>query len=255
MSALDLQTLHRSGIDNKFHCTDLQTKEDIVIEELFPIENWDSPEAFKFASIKGYEPMTAKELETDEQQDEKLKDPAYYIEEKFDGTRALVYFLSQTNIGGNELGFCRVFSRRISKKTGFYVENTDSLPQIRELDRPELAGTILDGEMFIDGLPFKEVSSTLNCLWDKAIDRQIEKGFITFHAFDILFYHGIDLRKMPLERRKVYLHLAVEEAESPYIKEVEYFECGAKIDSDVYSEVMKRISMMDEDPYFDMLED
>lgn len=247
MSALDLQTLHRSGLDNKFHCNDLQTDEDVVIEEMFPIEMWDCPEAFKFAGIKGYEPMTAKELETEEQQDEKLEDCNYYIEEKFDGTRALVYFLSQDCIESGEIvggiGWCRVFSRRVSKKTGFYVENTDSLPQIRELDRPELAGTILDGEMFIDGLPFKEVSSTLNCLWDKAIDRQIEKGFISFHAFDILFYKGIDLRKLPLERRKVYLHLAVEEADSPYVKEVEYFECGITIkETNVNTEIAKRFS-------------
>lgn len=252
MIALDLQTLHRSVADNKFHCTNSQTGEDVVIEELFSSELWDSPEAFKFAGIRGYEPMTAKELETEEQQDEKLRDPAYFIEEKFDGTRALVYFLSQSDINDEEIGFCRVFSRRISKKTGFYVENTDSLPQLRELDRPELAGTILDGEMFIDGLPFKEVSSTLNCLWDKAIDRQIEKGFITFHAFDILFYKGIDLRKLPLERRKEYLRFAVEEAECPYIKEVEYFECGSFIKRDTYIEMCKRLG---HDIFIDQYED
>lgn len=253
---LDMNTLHRSGTDNKFHVTELQTDEDIVIDEMFPSEEWDCPEAFKMAGIKGYEPMTAKELETEEQQDAKLNDHTNIIEEKFDGTRALVYFMSQTDIYGQDLGFCRVFSRRISKKTNFYVENTDSLPQIRELDRPELGGTILDGEMFIDGLPFKEVSSTLNCLWDKAIDRQIEKGFISLHAFDILFYKGIDLRKMSLERRKEYLHLAVEEANSPYIQEVEYFECGNIIDTNVYDEVMKRVgNEMYIDQFFNELED
>ena len=206
----------------------------VLYEELFPSEYWDSPEAFKMAKIRGYEPMTAKELETEEQQDEKLNDNSYILEEKFDGTRALVYFLAQTTVDNEDIGFCRVFSRRISKKTGFYVENTDSLPQIREINVPELGGTILDGEMFIDGLPFKEVSSTLNCLWDRAVDRQIEKGFISFHAFDILFYKGIDLRKMPLERRKVYLHLAVEESNCPYIQEVVYNECGKYIDTTPY---------------------
>lgn len=252
----DYTTLHRDNTDNKFHATDLETKEDVLIEEMFSIEDWDCPEAFKMAGVRGYEPMTAKELETDEQQDEKLNDPSYILEEKFDGTRALVYFLSQKTVNEEELGYCRVFSRRISKKTGFYVENTDSLPHIRELDVPELAGTILDGEMFIEGLPFKEVSSTLNCLWDKAIDRQIEKGFVTFHAFDILFYHGIDLRKMPLERRKEYLKFAVEEANSPHIKEVEYFNCGGNLTStSVYAEVMKRVAPQHEDPYFDYLED
>ena len=238
-----IEKLHRDNTDNKFHTKDTDGH-DIVIGEMFPMEMWDCPEAFKMAGIKGYEPMTAKELETEEQQDEKVEDSTYILEEKFDGTRALVYFLSQEEYQTNkQLGFCRVFSRRISKKTNFYVENTDSLPQIREIDVPELAGTILDGEMFINGLPFKEVSSTLNCLWDKAIDRQIEKGFISLHAFDILFYKGIDLRKMPLERRKVYLHLVVEEANSPYIEEVEYFECGNTIPhTNVNTEISKRFN-------------
>ena len=237
MLPFKLETLHRSS-DNKFYA-EVDEKTVIMLSEMFPIEEWDCPEAFKFANIKGFEPMTAKELETEEQQDEKFRDSNYYIEEKFDGTRALVYFLSQPTEGG-EVGYCRVFSRRISKKTGFYVENSDSLPQIRELDVPELNGTILDGEMFINGLPFKEVSSTLNCLWDKAIDRQIEKGFISFHAFDILFYKGVDLRKMPLERRKVYLHLAVEEANCKHIEEVKYFECGSTINAYVTDEIRKR---------------
>lgn len=232
--SLNLTTLYRNAKDNKFHYKDSVTGADSILEEMFPIENWDCPEAFKFANIKGYEPMTAKELETEEQQDEKLNDSSYILEEKFDGTRALVYFLSQPQVDGEDVGFCRVFSRRVSKKTGFYVENTDSLPHIRENNVPELAGTILDGEMFIEGLPFREVSSTLNCLWDKAVDRQLEKGFITFHAFDILFYKGVDLRKMTLERRKEYLHLAVEEANNEYIKSVSYHKCGNYVDTSSY---------------------
>lgn len=251
MLNIKLDTLKR---ENGLFSVDTIDGEHIHYDEMFPIECWDSEEAFKFAKIRGYEPMTAKELETEEQQDEKLNDSNYFVEEKFDGTRALVYFLSQKDVEDNEIGYCRVFSRRISKKTGFYVENTDSLPQIREINAPELAGTILDGEMFINGLPFKEVSSTLNCLWDKAVERQIEKGFISLHAFDILLYKGIDLRKMPLERRKVYLHLAVEEANCPYVEEVEYFECGNSIKSSAYAEIMKRIEPQDEDPFFDYLE-
>ena len=189
---IDLNTLHREG--DHFVAKSIYGYETPVICE-FPIEEWCDASIFKEANIIGYEPMTAKELDTEEVQDARLNDANNYFEEKFDGTRALVYFLED-----ERGGYCRVFSRRISKKTGFYVENTDSLPQLKTIDSPEMAGTILDGEMFINGLPFKEVSSTLNCLWDKAIDRQIEKGFITFHAFDILFYHGVDLRKMPLHR-------------------------------------------------------
>lgn len=257
----DTQSLLKCSRDGLFRYTDPITKEVFVLEERFPSEEWDCPEAFKFAGIRGYEPMTAKELDTEELQDSKFNDSNYIVEEKFDGTRALVYFLTQKTVDseGNdsgEVGYCRVFSRRISKKTGFYVENTDSLPHIREIDKPDLGGTIIDGEMFINGLPFKEVASTLNCLWDKAVERQIEKGFISFHAFDILFYRGIDLRKFPLERRKEFLRIVIEEAGNPYIEEVPYYNCGANCNLGlVYSEVSQLIGECEFDQYFDELEE
>lgn len=257
----DIQTLFRNSSDGLFHATDLQTDEDIIISEMFPAEMWDSPEAFELANIKGYEPMTAKELDTEVAQDAQFNNPDNIIEEKFDGTRALVYFITQKTVNekgefDGEVGYCRVFSRRISKKTGFYVENTDSLPHIRETDAPALGGTIIDGEMFIDGLPFKEVSSTLNCLWDKAIDRQIEKGFISFHAFDILFYRGIDMRKFPLHRRKYFLHVVLEELKHPYIKEVAYHQCGAHSTFDfTYTEIVKTVGEYLLDQYISELED
>ena len=246
---LNFNTLRKEGSD--FIVTDFQGNNEIDfnITPRFPQEEWCNVEAFKSANIRGYEPMTAKELETEQQQDEKFNDIHYYVEEKFDGTRALVYFLSQENDEGEEVGYCRVFSRRISKKTGFYVENTDSLPQIRETNKSELAGTILDGELFINGRPFKDVSSTLNCLWDKAIDRQIEKGLISLHAFDILFYKGVDLRKMPLERRKAYLSLAVEEANNKYIELVKYYQCGMFVETCVRDEIENRLSGVSYDDF------
>lgn len=303
-------------------------------------EHYTTVEMYENAGLKGYAPMTAKEIETEEQQDAFLNDPHYVVEEKFDGTRALLYFLSQKplkrkkldgdeyhlryslssgsgfthgkhriydfflnhtstaeraeflkneyGIGGGTVvfpndefwgnhnysakgyeitynkvnkkqyswsyiantisqmiesgeyypqnGYARCFSRRVSEKTGWYCENTDSLPQLRGLDIPEMSGTILDGEMFIPNRPFKDVSSTLNCKWDKAISRQLELGYIVFHAFDILFYKGIDLRKMPLNRRKHYLKLAVEKIDSPYVKLVDSQTCGNLICTVPYHE-------------------
>lgn len=267
---MNVKSLHRAE-DGSFQYLSEQG-EVLTYEERFSPEMWDCSEAFKFAGIRGYEPMTAKELETEEEQDKVLEDSSYVVEEKFDGTRALVYFFSQqvydperNTLTDEYTGYCRVFSRRISKKTGFYVENTDSVPQIREIDCPKLGGTILDGEMFINGLPFKEVSSVLNCLWDRAIDRQIEKGFVTFHAFDILFYKGVDMRRFPLERRKKFLQTILAECDSPYIEGVDCYECGNLLGGgsinghqlavDVYSEVMKRVKDRDEDVYFDSLEE
>lgn len=209
------------------------------IKAYFPIEKWNCVEAFKSAGVKGYEPMLAKELDTEEKQDECFNSSEYFIEEKFDGTRAILQFFSTPTVDeeGKEAepwSYSRLFSRRISNKTGFYVENTDSVPHIRDTNTPELDGTVLDGEMFINGQPFKEVASTLNCLWEKAVERQQEKGFITFHAFDIIKYHGIDLRNMPLHRRKHYLSLAVEEADNPYIEEVKYHTCTEVTEDTMY---------------------
>lgn len=317
--------------DTSFYDTD---SEHIFIPHF---EHYTSADMYERVGLKGYAPMTAKEIETEEQQDELLNDSNYVVEEKFDGTRALLYFLAPNKVskrdlsreeyllrstlqsgshthggyhriyeffishsstseraeflkkeygigGGTALypdktkghimfnakgyeieydngqhklytwsniadriaqmvesgeyypqeGYTRCFSRRVSEKTKWYCENTDSLPQLRGLNVPELAGTILDGEMFIPHRPFKDVSSTLNCKWDKAIDRQLELGYIVFHAFDILFFKGIDLRKMPLSRRKVYLKIVVDKLNSEYVKYVDSQNCGGLIDTTPY---------------------
>ena len=65
--SLDFNTLRRDSKDNKFYFSD-----GTELDEMFPSEMWDCPEAFKMAGIRGYEPMTAKELETEEVQDEKI---------------------------------------------------------------------------------------------------------------------------------------------------------------------------------------
>lgn len=188
-------------------------------------QDFTSAKDYEEAGITGYEPMTAKELDTTEKQDSCLNDPRYIIEEKFDGTRGLCYFLAQDE----ETGYCRMFSRRISKKTGFYVENTDSVPQIRDTNVADLNGTILDGEVFIPFHDFETSCGIMNSKYDRAITMQEELGFEVFHAFDILFYCGIDLRHLSLKRRKYFLHKAVREANNPYVKEVEYHNCGEEI--------------------------
>lgn len=172
------------------------------------------------SDLRYCEPMTAHALEDENEQDNLLCDSNYIIEEKFDGTRGILHFVK---------GGCRIFSRRISKKTNWFTENSDSLPQMRDLNIPELSGTVIDGEMFIPNRPFKDVSSTLNCIWDKAIERQKELGDIVFHTFDILYYRGIRIEHLSLRRRKVFLRKVMSVLESRGIKcivEVPYFMCG-----------------------------
>lgn len=200
---------------------------------------------YEESSLRYCEPMTAHALEEESEQDLLLNNPQYIIEEKFDGTRGILHFLNDG---------CRVFSRRISKKTNWFTENTDSLPQMRDIFIPELSGTVIDGEMFIPDRPFKDVSATLNCKWDKAIERQLELGYIVFHAFDILYYKGIRIERLSLKRRKVFLRKVIDVLESRGIKcivEVPYFQCGLKDNNGRYIPVKRPASLLSRIKGFD----
>lgn len=205
-----------------------------MLSEVFT--NYDD---YKESGVKYCIPMTAKEIEGSDNQEAYLNDEDYYIEEKFDGTRGLLHFydshkqyqeypssLNEQLTHEYPEGFTRCFSRRVSKGTDWFVENTDSLPQLKGFNFPELHGTVIDGELFIPNRPFKDVSSALNCKSDKAISRQEELGYIVFHAFDILYYKGIKVEKMPLHRRKEFLERVVNTVNSPYLELVPYFSCG-----------------------------
>ena len=188
--------------------------------------NWSESDYLN-SDLRYCEPMTAHALEDESEQFMLLHNSNYIIEEKFDGTRGILHFLK---------GGCRVFSRRISKKTNWFTENTDSLPQMRSIDIPELYGTVIDGEMFIPDRPFKDVSSTLNCNWDKAIERQKELGDIVLHTFDILYYRGIRVERLSLKRRKNFLSKVMSVLKRygiTCIVEVPYYSCveGIPIDN------------------------
>lgn len=200
-------------------------------------QEYNCAEDYEKAGLKFISPMLAKELEEEEKQSACLSSPDYYVEEKFDGTRATLHFCKE---------FIRCFSRRVSEKTGWLCENSDSVPHIRDILIPELEGTILDGEMFIPNRPFKDVSSTLNCKWDKAVDRQEEIGKIVFHAFDILYYKGIRVEMMPLHRRKVYLQKVIDAVNSQYIEMVKFYSCDSLIPIHVDEKLKKALPSLRE---------
>ena len=131
---------------------------------------------------------------------------------KFDGHRGLMHL----NIDAN-----RLFSRNVSKETGWLGENTDQLPQLRDLKIPEeLAGTILDGEILID-LPncdCRMVQSVTGALPEKAIEWQLNNKFAHLQAFDIIKYKNYRVTALPLWKRKLLLADVVERINSPFIK-------------------------------------
>lgn len=143
-------------------------------------------------------------------------------EEKLDGIRCDLQIDSC---------YARLFSRRISKKTNWYSENTHNFPVITNHRLPkELNGTVLDGEL--TAINFKEISSLCNCKWDEAIFRQLllkeEYGYevVQYNAFDILYYKGINVMQLPLRRRKELLHTAIHDLHEAGLYNVIEHECN-----------------------------
>ena len=170
---------------------------------------------YEQAGVIPIEPMSAKEYLNDHELEKMLSSQQYYAEEKFDGVRATFHL--------SHKGFNRLFSRRISKATGWYAENTDSLPHLRDLQIPEeLEGTVIDGELLIKGVEFQQCSGILNCLWNEAIKRQSRLGYFSFMAFDIIYYKGVYVAKMPLHKRKELLKKVVEALDYEYIEMTRY---------------------------------
>lgn len=131
---------------------------------------------------------------------------------KFDGHRGI----TQLGLDAN-----RLFSRRIAKETSWFAENTDQLPQLRDLIIPkELIGTILDGEILVDvpNCTCRTVQSVTGALPETAISWQLENKFAYLQAFDILFYKGYRITAMPLWKRKLFLANVVEEINSPFVR-------------------------------------
>lgn len=171
-------------------------------------------EDYEKAGIIGYEPMTAKEV-MENRLDSLLTDDTVICERKLDGVRIQLRIFDSTK----EVPYphCRLFSRNISLKTGFYSERTDNFPHFRDYGKAELANTILDGELLVPNVPFSETSAVVLSLPEESISKQKEIGKPVFNAFDILFYKGKDLRTTPLIERKGYLEEAVRELSNNYV--------------------------------------
>ncbi len=176
--------------------------------------NWDYvkylEEFNKTKEVRFLEPMTAQELDEDKLQ-KHLAENRVVGEQKFDGHRGLLFITSKGN---------RIFSRRVSKQTGWYAENTDCMPHIRDIVVPEdLYGTVIDGEILlpIENCSCRQVQSVTGALPETAIKYQLENGFAYLCAFDILYYKGINIQKMPLWKRKVYLWKVLLRIKSDFI--------------------------------------
>lgn len=193
----------------------------LKIRQEYPpkFQDYTDREVYLAHDVIAIEPMSAKEPLNDAELEVMLTSDDFIAELKRDGVRATVHLREEGN---------RAFSRRISKHTDWYVENSDSVPHLRDLPIPKnLLGTILDGEFALEGDSddFTGITSIMNCNFDEAILRQIECGRkVVLNAFDIVYYKGVYVAKMPLKRRKELLSKVVEEINSPYVNEVDYYD-------------------------------
>lgn len=147
---------------------------------------------------------------------------AYIGEEKLDGHRSTMCITEQGN---------RFFSRRISKKTGWYSENTDCIPHLRDyVGFSDYMGTILDGEITMPSGIFADVQGVLGALPETALQKQLEAGFAVFNAFDILYYKGVNIQKFPLWKRKLYLAKVLRENYNSCFKEVPFYATARTIE-------------------------
>jgi len=134
---------------------------------------------------------------------------AYVAEEKFDGSR---YILQITD------GKVYLTSRRESVNGGM-CEKSENVPHITRFKPLQKSiGTIIDGEIVSSAGNVGGVTSIMGSLPEKAIARQIEKGFVTYMAFDILSLLGRDVTKLPLLHRRMMLKAWVEKIKCPYIR-------------------------------------
>lgn len=117
-------------------------------------------------------------------------------ETKYDGHRCLLFIGKDAN---------RAFSRRISDVTGWFSENSDQIPHIRDLDLSEFEGTVLDGEI-VWGENSSSTAGVMGALPETAIHNQYLKGWADYYVFDILYYKGVNIQRMPLYKRKAYIH-------------------------------------------------
>lgn len=96
---------------------------------------------------------------------------------------------------------------RTESVNGGYTDKAKWIPWITN----ELSwipnGTVLIGEIcFPNNEGSRKITSVLNCLKDKCIERQKKNGILNFYVFDILAYKGKSLINTPFETRiRTYL--------------------------------------------------
>ena len=117
-----------------------------------------------------------------------LTDNRFIAQEKIDGVRAVVHITKEG---------LRIFSRSSGvQDPSRPLEKSSALPHLASLRFPELAGTIVDGEVLDPGKDSAEIAGAVH---RKGNGRQ--NGNLKLFVFDIIRYRDTDLKTQPLYLR------------------------------------------------------
>lgn len=91
--------------------------------------------------------------------------------------------------------------------SGSFNDKAEWIPHICEELSSVPNGTVLVGEIYFpNNEGSRKVTTVLNCLKDKCLDRQKANGWLHFYVFDVLAYNGKSLIDHPFEERiRTYL--------------------------------------------------
>lgn len=95
---------------------------------------------------------------------------------------------------------------RTESTNGGWVDKAEWIPQICNALADIPNGTVLIGEVYLPGNEgSRKVTSVLNCLKDKCLDRQEKNGYLHFYIFDILAWDGKNIMNKGIADRIKYL--------------------------------------------------
>lgn len=146
----------------------------------------------------------------------------YFAQRKWDGASYMFTKDSDGNMG--------LYSRAISKKTGFFSEKSENVPHIMKQLAKLPNETVVIGEIaYPDGIS-SNTTEIMGCLPEKAAKRNAEKP-IHYYIFDILFYDGECLHTKPAIYRvtKLYSIFKELELESDTVHYVDFVTGGDEI--------------------------
>lgn len=143
------------------------------------------------------EPMKINKFKNEQEYNQMCESGEWLGSRKIDG--ALYQLVKNKN------GKVGVFSRTISKKTGFFVDKTENVPHIKEwVENNVPVGSAIISEIYYPHKTSKDVTSVMGCKPDKAIARQ-ENNPIFAYLHDVTQWDGEFVTSQPYIKRIEYL--------------------------------------------------